>query len=131
MAKAIRQGYKSIFALNVRAHELSRQDFEGLVAQVTGLEAGATNLRAIYHTFEHLKKFANFEMPDVSQSIVHQPAPEPAPATPPPPQENGAARHAEFGMNLGYTINLNLPETDNVAVFNAIFQSLRENLLKR
>lgn len=33
-------------------------------------------------------------------------------------------------MNLGYTINLNLPATSDIAVFNAIFKSLRENLLR-
>jgi hypothetical protein len=35
-----------------------------------------------------------------------------------------------LGMNLGYTINLNLPATTDVAVFNAIFKSLKEHLLK-
>jgi len=33
-------------------------------------------------------------------------------------------------MQLGYTINLNLPATSEVAVFNAIFKSLKDNLLK-
>jgi hypothetical protein len=35
-----------------------------------------------------------------------------------------------LGMNLSYTINLNLPATTDVAVFNAIFKSPKENLLK-
>ncbi len=35
-----------------------------------------------------------------------------------------------LGMNLSYTINLNLPATSDVAVFNAIFKSLKENLLQ-
>ncbi len=34
------------------------------------------------------------------------------------------------GLNLSYTINLHLPATSEVAVFNAIFKSLREHLLK-
>ena len=34
-----------------------------------------------------------------------------------------------LGMNLSYTINLNLPATSDIAVFNSIFKSLRENLL--
>ena len=33
------------------------------------------------------------------------------------------------GLRLGYTINLNLPATTDIAVFNAIFKSLREHLL--
>ena len=38
---------------------------------------------------------------------------------------------ANAGLNLSYTINLNLPETSDVEVFNAIFRSLKDNLLKR
>jgi hypothetical protein len=34
------------------------------------------------------------------------------------------------GLNLGYTINLHLPAASDVAVFNAIFKSLREHLLR-
>ena len=33
-------------------------------------------------------------------------------------------------LKVGYTINLNLPETNDPEVFNAIFKALRENLLK-
>jgi hypothetical protein len=32
-------------------------------------------------------------------------------------------------INLGYTINLQLPATSDIAVFNAIFKSLREHIL--
>ncbi len=39
------------------------------------------------------------------------------------PTQNGV------GLNLAYTINLNLPSTTDQAVFNAIFKSLREHLL--
>ena len=34
-------------------------------------------------------------------------------------------------LNLAYTINLVLPKSDDIAVFNAIFKSLREHLLKK
>jgi hypothetical protein len=42
-----------------------------------------------------------------------------------------AADKALARRNIGfsYTINLNLPETTDVEVFNAIFKALRENLL--
>jgi len=35
-----------------------------------------------------------------------------------------------IGMNLSYTINLNLPETKDPEVFDAIFSALKEKLLK-
>jgi hypothetical protein len=34
------------------------------------------------------------------------------------------------GLGLSYTINLNLPATSDITVFNAIFKSLKEHLLK-
>jgi hypothetical protein len=35
-----------------------------------------------------------------------------------------------MGLSLSYTINLNLPATSDAAVFNAIFKSLKEHLLR-
>jgi hypothetical protein len=42
---------------------------------------------------------------------------------------NNMASNRPVGVNLSYTINLNLPATSDQAVFNAIFKSLREHLL--
>jgi hypothetical protein len=39
-------------------------------------------------------------------------------------------RENSQAFNFSYTINLNLPETTDVEVFNAIFRSLKEHLLK-
>lgn len=41
-----------------------------------------------------------------------------------------SSRGTGLGLNLGYTINLNLPATSDPAVFNAIFKSLKEHLLR-
>jgi len=35
------------------------------------------------------------------------------------------------GINLSYTINLHLPSTSEIEVFNAIFKSLKEHLLQK
>lgn len=35
-----------------------------------------------------------------------------------------------IGLNLGYVINLNLPATTDVAVFDAIFESLKKHILE-
>lgn len=41
------------------------------------------------------------------------------------------AKYPEYSRKLGlsYTINLNLPATTDIEVFNAIFKALKENLL--
>jgi hypothetical protein len=48
--------------------------------------------------------------------------------TTPPADESG--RDDGVGIHLSYTINLNLPPSPDIAVFNAIFKALRDNLLR-
>lgn len=78
-------------------------------------------------TLKNLKSFARFGEPEA--------VPEKAVALPGPAAGNsngkGALEASErgIGLNLSYTINLNLPATTDQAVFNAIFRSLKEHLL--
>jgi hypothetical protein len=47
------------------------------------------------------------------------------------PEAQRAVRELEsVGLNLAYTVNIVLPETTNPEVFNSIFKSLKDNLLK-
>lgn len=124
MAKAIRFGYKSLYERNEYAHELKDDELLGLVVEVTGLEKSSSTVRAAQNSFLALKKLASFE-----ESSLVQPEEEVAPRTEVLPVSS-PHRGAPSGINLSYTINLNLPETTNVAVFNAIFKSLKEHLLQ-
>lgn len=126
MAKAIKNAYADIYSRNEYAHSLSKADLEGLIVEMTGLEKGNQTVRAIVGTFEALKSFADFKAKE-------------EPAVPEKNTEDvnheigkKGSHHVGGGVALGlsYTINLVLPKTDDVAVFNAIFKSLKENILK-
>lgn len=43
--------------------------------------------------------------------------------------QRGTGDQQGSSIRLGYTIHLNLPATTDIAVFNAIFKSLKEHLL--
>lgn len=124
IAKAMKNAYADIYSRNEFAHSLSKADLEGLVVEITGLEKGNQTVRAIVGTFEALKGFADFK------------AKEESPTTNKAKEGNGSEASANEGklggvaLGLSYTINLVLPKTDDVAVFNAIFKSLKENILK-
>lgn len=121
MAKAVRHGYPELYERNEYAHELDRQKLDGLIMEVTGLKKGHATVRAIGGTFEALKGFADFQeqiSPDQDEDEFGEP--------PTPPGDVD-----ELGLSLSYTFNLVLPKTDDIAVFNAIFRSLRENLLRK
>lgn len=82
------------------------------------------------NTFKALNQFANFdEQDEVGTSQIPE---APTVTTPTAASETANKTKSDvgsIGLNLGYTINLNLPATSDQAVFNAIFKSLKEHLL--
>ncbi len=124
MAKAIRHGYPEVFSRNEYAYELEPKKLEGLIMEITGLEKGNTTLKSIASSFLALKELADFEGKEETTKDKGKGA---GKDTPPPP----LLKDDDLALNLSYTINLVLPKTDDIAVFNAIFKSLRENLLRK
>jgi len=126
-AAAIKKAYAPLFTKNENAQKLSDADLKGLVLETTGLDHDSRVVSAVTSSFKHLKTLASFDGKPAANLITTDPPP------PPPPGTNREELHGEppVGMNLSYTINLNLPATPDINVFNAIFRSLRENLLKR
>jgi hypothetical protein len=124
VADAIRIGYKTLAEANEYFYDLSDKDLLALIVQVTGAEADSAVAKQTLATLRNLKSYADFETKANAE-------------TPAAPSPNDATRHAapqreverRGGLNLSYTINLNLPATTDQAVFNAIFRSLREHLL--
>lgn len=122
-AEAMRKAYSALYEVNEYAHELSDDKLKGLILQVTGLESDSSLIRAMVGSFKALKAFADFDA---------------SPASGQAEDRQDEARvdtglHGNGGgggaIRLGYNINLNLPATSDIAVFNAIFKSLREHLL--
>jgi hypothetical protein len=128
MAEAIRQGYKELYERNEYAHDLDKAKLRNLIIEMTGMDSDSATVTAIVGTFLALKAYAKFDAelnPDANNKGVIVLDKNQDDQPPPPP-----ARQSTTGLNLSYTINLNLPETADVEVFNAIFRSLKENLLK-
>ena len=124
MAQAIKKGYKEIFDRNEYAYTLSKENLKGLVVVITGLEAKNKVVHLICQTFDALKVSADFESKLSEESSESEDKTD----TSLTDEKEG---YKDFGLNLSYTINLVLPKTDDPAVFNAIFRSLRDNLLRK
>lgn len=125
VAEAMRAAYKPLFEVNEYAYNLSDNDLKGLILQVTGAKKGDRVADLIYFTFKKLKSQASFEggAPPLADSRRSS---EPEPSEPASPTSTSGLQR---GLGLTYTISLNLPASTNIEVFNAIFRSLRENLL--
>lgn len=125
LAQATKHAYKPLFDVNEYAHKLSDKDLKGLILQVTGLEEGNRTSDLIYQTFTKLKKESSFEAPVAAEEKTG-----PDEGDSQPIQNSNSERDKPLReLRIGYTINLNLPATANIEVFDAIFQSLRKNLL--
>lgn len=124
-ARALKTGYKRLYEMDEEVHKRDAGKLKNLVVQATGMDADSSTLRAIVKSFEVLNGFAKFDA-------------QPAGSVEDEAQEGENAEEGQedqvnlrrSSFNLGYTINLNLPATSDPGVYNAIFRSLRENLLK-
>jgi hypothetical protein len=128
MAERLRDAYSLLFKANEYAWKLAKPELVSKLRSLTGAAEDDANIPNVASTFLELSKLAKWE----------------GGATKPKPagtESQGAAGGGiergdgdeEFGggLRLGYTINLNLPATTEIEVFNAIFKSLRENLLRK
>ncbi|MES2497843.1 MAG: DUF5343 domain-containing protein [Pseudomonadota bacterium] len=124
MAEAMRTGFSEIFRKNEFANSLTDDKLKNLVVEVTGKEPSDGTVGAIVGSFKACKQLADFDATDpvdkerieplgLSKSLVkHEPKSNP-----------------KADLRLAYTININLPETTDVEVYNAIFSSIKSNFL--
>lgn len=124
IAQAIVTGYDELSQANEYFYRLADRDLKALIVQVTGLGAEDRVAALIFGTLKTLKGYADFDS-QAYEATVEKAADLDTDVLPPAKQINAPAQ----GLNLTYTINLNLPATSDQAVFNAIFKSLKEHLL--
>ena len=123
-AQALKIGFGPLYVRNEYMHKLNDEQLRGLILEETGQGNESSAVQLVLTSIKNLKKYADFSQSGEMQITPLAPKEEGAFAQVPtlPPRES-------IGLNLSYTINLNLPATSDIAVFNAIFKSLRENLL--
>jgi hypothetical protein len=136
MLEALKSGYAELYARSEYAHLLAKEKLRDLVVEVTGLERDSSVVDAIVGTFQALKTVGEIsEATKIGGSHVPESATAPIPYAPPTEPARGELdvrrSNQEVGMNLSYTINLNLPPTADPEVFNAIFKALKEHLLTK
>ena len=127
-AEAVKVGYRELAQANEYFYLLNDKDLLALIVQVTGAEADSQVAKLTFSTLKGLKAFAEFEDKTISEEDA---ANGNLSADGPAVLRASFPAHTEgrVGLNLSYTINLNLPATSDQAVFNAIFRSLKEHLL--
>ena len=131
MATAIKHGYSDLYSYNEYLHELTDQEIKGLLIEHGGYKDDARPIFLIISTLNKLKDLADFEKEDnfdiqkANEKSVNIEKESSIDNKPVFKQSN-----QDLGMNISYTINLNLPATNDISIYNSIFKSLKENLLR-
>lgn len=131
MANALKAGYEELFTRNAYAQDLSPKELTKLICEITGKPHDNNTVKVIVRSFQNAKGFADFEASSSkakkyegkreSKPDSQKQSNLPAPVT--------KCQDTNLKLGLNYTINLVLPKTDDPAIYDAIFKSLKENLL--
>jgi hypothetical protein len=137
MGEALREAYGDLFTIKAKPTEDDFPLIEGKFRSVHN--ASTTTAKLMANTFFALLDLADLPDPNAPAIPVEQkkeePPENPAPLIVPPKlqvSENppaGQVGTSHSHSTLHYNIQIHLPATKDVEVFNAIFKSLKEHLL--
>jgi Family of unknown function (DUF5343) len=124
MGQAVRQAYGDLFTIKANPTEADHALIEGKFKSTHNVSEPVAKHMA--NTF-----FALLSLADITAPVAKPP---PAPKVeskpePSPPSESKELPPPSHRPTLHYNIQIHLPATKDVEVFNAIFKSLREHLL--
>ncbi len=123
----LKAAYGELFKRNEFVYRAEESGVKDIIVEITGLKKADPIVSLIYRSFDAIRQFTDRAATPAGDSSVvtaRQDDPDDRPAV-----ADVTTGHRRGGLGLSYHINVILPETENIAVFNAIFRSLRENLL--
>jgi Family of unknown function (DUF5343) len=128
LAEKLRELYADLFAINTAMQDASDNDLRGAISRITGKDAATVARYA--STFRALANSADFKASSAPKAepkiLVEQPPVSPIP--PPPSTLSNPSQSEHRQTEFHYNIQIHLPATNDVAIYNAIFRSLKENL---
>jgi hypothetical protein len=123
LADGIREAYADLFQINRKAHELSNSEIKNKLKTITQGQFSDSVLDKMAMTLKALAQHADFSL---SPSIEKEPM---KLELPPEDRPDDAPRGISLG-GLVYNIQLVLPADRDQAVYDALFRSLKDHLLK-
>jgi hypothetical protein len=125
LAEGIKQAYADLFAVNVNASTLSREEIINKFRTLSQGQLSDSVLDKLAMTFTALVKHADFQSPRAQLPAV----PEPQTEKSKDDLTKNKEEHSKTKIGgLVYNIQLILPESRDPAVYDALFKSLREHL---
>ncbi|MET2830789.1 DUF5343 domain-containing protein [Mesorhizobium shangrilense] len=122
---ALKTGFAEIFKRNQYAHKADRDKIVDTIVSITGLTRTDRIVGYIYGTFSAFQEYAQGaeEVKPVPTTGAN------GSDTATPTQDRSGSPLLSLN-GISYHINLVLPATTNIEIYNTIFRSIRENLIK-
>ena len=121
IAARIRELYSELFTINVEIYKDSEANIKGAISRVTG--GDEDSVKRVYATFKALCNIADFTQTPAEIAPVD------VPVTEQPASAQVVVPSAPQNTEFHYNIQIHLPATTDISVYNAIFKSLKENLM--
>jgi hypothetical protein len=125
LAERLRALYSDLFAIDSNAQSASEAEVKGAISRVTGKDD--ETVKRYYSTFKTLAGLAKFDAkPGRATPRVEDPT---STAEKPAAKKDALeTSHSKKPTEYHYNIQIHLPVTTDITVYNAIFKSLKENL---
>jgi hypothetical protein len=129
LGQALLENYPELFNINANPTEADREAIKGRFKSAHNATDRVAELQAM--TFFALLKLADVQAARSASGVSHLKRPDEKQDQERAPERN-ESDHARRGysLTLGYKIEVHLPATKDIEVYNAIFKSLRENVLE-
>jgi Family of unknown function (DUF5343) len=125
IADGLREAYTDVFALDENAHTLSGDELKGIFGRLSGKGDSVTEKMAT--TFRALVDQADFSAPVQRQEVKDEgPTDDEAKGR---AVDGEAEKRGARTLTLRHDVHVHLPVSDDIKVYDAIFRSMRENLL--
>lgn len=134
LAEAIQEAYGDLFAVNIKANELSVADVKNKLRTLTQGKNSDKVLGLMANTFKALVDYATWPLESKKlegKAVPPAPKKEDVQEEKKEPEEPENPPHAEPKLGkpqLHYNIQIHLPETRDQAVYDSIFKSLKKHL---
>ncbi|MFO6454030.1 MULTISPECIES: DUF5343 domain-containing protein [unclassified Aeromicrobium] len=124
LARALRKGYSDVFAIDAEAFERTTTELTGMFSRLSDKGESVTSKMAL--TFKSLSDMADF---DAVAEPVHTYPREPDTTDPTPGPPSPGLANDGHSLTLRHDVHIHLPLSTDVAVYDAIFKSIKANLL--
>jgi hypothetical protein len=123
LAEKIREAYSELFSINTNIHKASDEEIKGAFSRITGKDEKSVNrFFATFKTIVNLAKFDNLSL-HTKPTYTSTHTPESIKK-----EEQIIDIPKSLQPQFHYNIQIHLPPTTDISVYNAIFKSLKENL---